>query len=323
MRQAGVMKAVVEWMEASHVDACAALFAGQYAAARVALPWLPEQRENEQSIVSRLRDLISKGPGVVALRNGQVVGYMAGMVLPAWRGRRTAFSTELDHSAEAEDRGDVYRAMYAQVAARWVADGCRTHLAAVLADQADVTDALFGLGFGMQCIDAMRGIEPVAGGPADADIRPAAGSDLATVADLIRQLRQHLRSEPIWLPIDEEPDVEEIARDLADPEHGTFLAMWKQQVIAYVQVGPANPQAAYVIQHPETASITAAFTHREHRGQEVATALLNAALEWARQRLYTRCAVDFESANVPAVRFWLRHFRPVGYSVMRQLLATS
>jgi hypothetical protein len=58
-------------------------------------------------------------------------------------------------------------------------------------------------------------------------------------------------------------------------------------------------------------------------GSGVATALLNRALEWARAEGYTRCAVDFEAANVPARRFWLRYFQPAALSFYRHIHAAS
>ena len=33
----------------------------------------------------------------------------------------------------------------------------------------------------------------------------------------------------------------------------------------------------------------------------------------------TACSVDFESANLPGSKFWLRHFEPVAYSIIRHI----
>jgi len=51
----------------------------------------------------------------------------------------------------------------------------------------------------------------------------------------------------------------------------------------------------------------------------VARLLLDAALAWARESEYVRCAVDFESADLLASRFWPRHFGVVGITVGRRL----
>jgi len=65
------------------------------------------------------------------------------------------------------------------------------------------------------------------------------------------------------------------------------------------------------------AGVRRACTAPDFRGKGVGTALLNHCLAWARERGYTNCAVDFEPMNAEGSRFWLRHFRPVCYSVMR------
>ncbi len=84
-----------------------------------------------------------------------------------------------------------------------------------------------------------------------------------------------------------------------------------------MQIGPANPEACTIIQDEKTASITMAFTKEGARGNGSATALLNRSLEWVRSRGYERCAVDFETMNVLAARFWPRWFEPVCYSLTR------
>ena len=46
------------------------------------------------------------------------------------------------------------------------------------------------------------------------------------------------------------------------------------------------------------------------RGWDVASALLDEAVAWAREQGYVRCAADHESANREAARFWARHATP-------------
>ncbi len=50
-----------------------------------------------------------------------------------------------------------------------------------------------------------------------------------------------------------------------------------------------------------------------------ARALLAKVIESASADGYARCAVDFEAHNIHGSRFWLRHFTPVAYSVLRRL----
>jgi GNAT superfamily N-acetyltransferase len=57
----------------------------------------------------------------------------------------------------------------------------------------------------------------------------------------------------------------------------------------------------------------------EARHTGVGTALLSRVIDWARSAGFERLAVDFETANVLARRFWLRAFSPICLSLERHL----
>jgi hypothetical protein len=46
-------------------------------------------------------------------------------------------------------------------------------------------------------------------------------------------------------------------------------------------------------------------------------------MDWAREQDLERVHVDFETANRPAKRFWLQHFRPCLASVRRKVNADA
>ena len=115
-------------------------------------------------------------------------------------------------------------------------------------------------------------------------------------------------------------DKAELAAKLADPSRGnpawqpTTRGRWPSCASARTA-----HDASTIIRDEGTARITGAFTRADRRGQGVAAALLDAALAWARDEGYIRCAVDFESANLLASRFWPRHFEVVGITLGRRL----
>ncbi len=80
-----------------------------------------------------------------------------------------------------------------------------------------------------------------------------------------------------------------------------------------------NVKRSPLIYDEKTTSISGAFTREKARGGGIATALLNRSLEWAHAAGYERCAVDFEPMNPLATRFWLRHFEPVCYTLIRHV----
>ena len=84
-------------------------------------------------------------------------------------------------------------------------------------------------------------------------------------------------------------------------------------------LGPPDPTACYIIRDEKTTSIHTAFTAERARERGIGTTLLSHSLDWARTIGYERCAVDFEPQNIAGARFWLRHFQPISYSLIRRI----
>lgn len=74
-----------------------------------------------------------------------------------------------------------------------------------------------------------------------------------------------------------------------------------------------------MIRDPATFSLTGAYTAESLRGRGIGSSLLRAVVECAGANGYARCTVDFESANNVGREFWLRHFGPIAYSLIRRV----
>jgi GNAT superfamily N-acetyltransferase len=181
-----------------------------------------------------------------------------------------------------------------------------------------VLEAWHWLGFGLMVVDAMRDLAPVPGATADIAVRRAGSQDVPVVMAFEEALHQHLAAAPIFLHEENHPQ-EYHERWLADPANVLWLAYHGNEAVGCMGLGPANPEACYLINDARTASILTAYTKEELRNGGIGSALLNQTLTWARTAGYERCAVDFESHNIPGARFWLRHFQPVCYSLIRHV----
>ena len=306
-------------LKAEHLPKAAALFLAGYREKREREPTLPSRHEDARVVLAKLMDLAQRSLGVVAIRNGRLVGFLLGQTLPSFRGKRTAYSPEWANAAQADGRRDIYLAMYAGLSSRWVADGCLTHLISFLAHDGQVADGLSWMEFGLTAVDAIRDLRAVAGTAADVPIRRAGGDDAEAVLTLCRALQEHLAAAPIFRPLTDRMERNMVEKRLADSNCALWLAWCDDEPAAYMHIQPANPTAAYIIEDPKTASIKAAFTKECYRGRGLGLALLNRALEWALSAGYERCAVDFEPQNIPAARFWMKHFRPVCYTMIRRV----
>jgi len=309
------------------LEDAAALVSASYRALRERVPSLPSRYEDVSSILPLLRDLTGQAPGVVAMRDGRLAGFLLGMVLPEFRGKRSVYSPEWANAVDGEDGGETYREMYARLSAHWVADGCFTHVITLLAHDHDAIDAWYWLGFGLTTVDAIRDLTPVQETGTDIVIRRAGLEDIEQAMALSQALEQHLVAAPIFVIEEHAPPLSPPTLGgmkggeqwLANSAHALWLAYRGGEVVACMGLEPSNPKACYIIRDEKTISITSAFTRESERNNGIATALLNHSLNWARSAGYQRCAVDFEPQNIPAARFWLRHFQPICYSLIRHV----
>lgn len=304
-------------LQADHLPDAAALACWRYAALREAVPIVPPRYKDPQTLLPMLRDLSAGAPGVAAVHKGQLVGFLTGCLLPAFRGRQAAYSPEWASGAQEANPRCIYEAMYTVLATRWVAQGYRTHLVGMMAHERQLLEAWNWLGFGMLAADGIRDLSPLPRTEVAVEVRRAGPQDAAVCEMLEAALRRHLSSSPTYLPTEE--DGASCTTWLADPDHALWLAYQGSKAVAYLRIEQANEDACTLIQDPGTASITGAYTVPRARGLGVGAALLDRALLWAREQGYARCAVDFEPMNVLARRFWLQHFQPVCYTLLRQI----
>jgi len=314
-------------LQNAHLKRAAALVTARYRALREQVPSLPSRYEEVSSILPLLCDLAGQAPGVVAIRGGRLAGFLLGMVLPDFRGKRSVYSPEWANAVDGEDGGETYREMYAHLSACWVADGCFLHVITLLAHDREAIDAWHWLGFGLTTVDAIRDLTPVQGSTADVVIRRAGLEDIEQAMALSQALERHLVAAPIFVIEEHAPPLSPPTLGgmkggeqwLANSANALWLAYRDGEAAACMGLEPSSPEACYIIRDDKTISITSAFTREDKRNKGIATALLNHSLNWARSVGYDRCAVDFESQNISATRFWLRHFQPVCYSLIRHI----
>lgn len=306
-------------LKEKHLQDAAALVSRRYQGLREQVPSLPPRYAEVSTLLPMLRDIAGAGPGVAAIHGGRLVGFLTGWLVPSFRGKRSAFSPEWANAADPENSQRIYEQMYTHLSASWVADGYTTHLVGLLANDREGLEGWHWLGFGMIAADAVRDLQPAPGHDTNVEIRRAGLQDLEQVRTLSEALSQYMAAPPIFLVDTGERARDEYEEWLQNPDKAIWLACHGTEAVAYMRQGPASENASTIIYDEKTTSITGAFTQERARGGGIATALLNRSLAWARAKGYERCAVDFEPMNPLATRFWLRHFQPVCYAVIRHV----
>jgi GNAT superfamily N-acetyltransferase len=257
---------------------------------------------------------------VAAIEQGDLVGFLCAMPLASFKGKRAAFSPAFANGARADEARRIYQELYAALAPQWLAGGCYIHAVQVLAHDRQGLDGLYWLGFGLNNVDAVRDLAPLAGTASvqsGLSMRRVTAEDIDAVAELGEALQRHLADSPIYLPFLHPDTRADHLAWLAQPGNRQWLAFRGRTPIAELRCEPTNYTAVAVAADPQTVFITSAYTIPAERSTGVAGALLDRLLADVRAAGAVRCATDFESANLPGARFWMRHFQPTAYSVVR------
>lgn len=306
-------------LENKHLEDAAHLVANRYRLLHSVIAELPPRYEDAAILLPLLTKLTSQAPGVAALQAGRLAGFLTAWLTPDWRGERTVYSPEWANGADEADQARIYQEMYAALSAQWVADRYFEHFVTLFATDDASIAAWQQMGFGHVGLDAIRDLSPLVGVTSHIEIRRATTEDWPAALALWKGLQHHLGSPPTFLVDAVDSDPHKFEAWLRKPANALWLGCQEGRVIGSLGIGPASNNACTIIRDEGTASIASAFTLPEARGGGVATALLSRALEWARQGGYVRCSVDCETANLLAMRFWPRHFRPICHSLGRHV----
>ncbi len=300
--------------------AAARLVADGVAQLRRHVPALPDAWEDPATVARSVARLVDRGAGLAVEDDGELVAFQAAITLDG-HGGRWAYTPDIGHAAPGPLGARLRERLYAELAVGWLAAACPEHAITIPAQDVETQQAMARLGFGQYVIDLVGRLEPIDAGPLPDGItvRRAGAADAAAVAELDAALRRHLQTSPIFLRLGPAPSPEVARRDLGDPAIATMLAERDGRAVGYLRIGPCAQDVAMVVRDASTASVTAAFTREELRGAGVASHLLDAGLAWARAAGYARWAVDHESANRLAGRFWARHATPAAVSMLRRL----
>lgn len=183
-----------------HLEDTAALVATRYRAERDLNKSLPARFEDANAVLPLLRDYANGQTGIAAIRDSRLIGFLIGLLVTV-RGVKTVYVPDWGHAADLEGGREIYRAMYANLAPRWVADEYFAHAITVLAHEREVMDAWFSLGFGLINIDALRDLNPIEGGIAEFEIRRAGLEDVDALMTLGTALDRHLATAPVFIPL--------------------------------------------------------------------------------------------------------------------------
>jgi len=302
-----------------YVNAAADLVMSAYIEEKIAIPFLPYEKEYLYFFRKLIKNLFNNGIGIVAVRDEELIGFIAGFEVKELFGKSKGIYSPLHgHGGKKEYRSILYQELYTHVAEIWVKNACFTHALTFFAHDTETIDLWFWQGFGLRCVDSICESKRIsANNPSNIIIRKTNVLDIPALANIHRQHNMYYRNSPVFMPrIDEDP-VQDLANWLKKDNHHLWAAYQDGKPLGYVKIQPGAE--TFVSEHKDVMNITGAYVLESERKAGIGTMLLGAIQEWLLKNGYALCGVDFESINITGSRFWNKHFIPYAYSMVRRI----
>ncbi len=300
-----------------HLDGAAALLARLHAEHCAAEPLLERQGSAEALEEAWRRPGTS---GAVALRDGEVAGYVIGSVAERRHFGRSVWVERAGHAAA---DGELAQDLYAAAAQAWVDAGARRQLVLVPALPRRL-EPWYALGFAQMHVHGGRAAGAAQEARDGLVIRRGGPDDVEAVAIPVNALIADLQARsPSFASLDPSSPQEE--RDswletLAEPGSAYLVAERQGRPVGHALLYPADRELGVPADAVYLASTAVA---PEARGGGVGTALCAHALAWAQEAGYGSVVTGWRASNLSASRFWPRRgFRPA-YLRLTRLVGTG
>ena len=310
------------------VDACGRLLAARHRRDRSAAPALSAQYEDPEVCARLISDSLDRqAEGAVALDRDHLVGYQLAIPGDDLRGRHVW--SGLEHHASAPDAPEVVRHLYADLAARWVADGRIHHYTVVPA--ADLGPWL-ALAFGHEQVHALgptnsnvtrqaRSASGTDGLDPRISVRLAGPDDLDAVQPVCRLIADSNIASPVFAYVDQSfyDDLRpSILETLEDETIGFWIAEDATDVLGFVAVRPVPSAEGTMLKPAGTVELIVAATLAKARGTGIGRTLCERALAESAAQGLEVLVIDWRAANLTASVFWPRRgFRAFAYRLHR------
>jgi ribosomal protein S18 acetylase RimI-like enzyme len=295
-----------------HVAGAARLLAARHARHRAAEPLLADGDPEEA-----IRAVCSEEgtTGVVAIREGDVAGYVIAEIGEHLYFDRFAWIERAGHAAES---AEVARDLYAAASGAWVDAGAKRHFVLVPA-LPEYLDPWYRLGFGHMHVEAVR----ESGGrpgplPSGVTIRRGGHDDVDEALRIDRFIHDHQRQPPSFGLIVLRPDEEARAdwiETFDDPSTGYFVVELNGRAVGHSLLYTAPSDLGVP---SDALYLASTATDPEVRGSGIGVALTEHVLAWAAETGHPTVVTNWRMTNVLAERFWrARGFRPVFHRLHR------
>ena len=305
-----------------HVHAAAELLADRQRRMREVRPELPEAFSRPDACHALIGSVMERhdAHGVVALRGGEMVGYLAGFpqAEPIWG--RAAWSPIEGNALAADLDPEHVRDLYAPWAQHFVQRGYFRQYVHAAADDEPLMAAWVRTGFGQMQAHAVRDLQLEAEAAPGVSVRRAVPDDIEALDPLLPLIALQLLEPPafaIRMPEEIATYRDSWLEELSEPGARHLVAAvdgLPQAMASFydAEPGPMVPDRAW--------ELSVAMTLPQARGRGLMRALLAAGFAAAREAGATHCVTDWRTASLPTHRSWTAlGFRATHYRLHRHV----
>lgn len=263
-------------------------------------------------------DFIENGLGVAMFDDDNMLGFLCaeGPWNNAFNSAAKGIFVPIHaHGVVPENREGIYKRLYQAAAEIWVNKGITYHAVSLYAHNLQAKDAFFSCGFGSRCVDAVRLLTNIVHSVCEG-VTFEELADASKISGMRKALSIHLGESPCFMRSSDE-DREEWVERAESRDSREFIAMYSGVPIAFIEVtGDGENFATW---KDSMLNICGAFCLPDFRGKGVMQGLLNYVITQIKTDEVSSLGVDFESFNLSASGFWLKHFSAYTFSVTRRI----
>ena len=268
-----------------------------------------------------LRKFAENGLGSAAFDGSRMLGFLC--CYPPFKnafGSTDAvgvFSPMGANGAVGESRPKVYAHLYQAAGEKWVRAGASSHAISLYAHDKEVQEQFFRYGFGLRCIDAIRGMDeipaPDSEGYTFSELSP---NEVLEVRQLVNELTKSYMDSPFFMF--RELESEAYFLEMYEKYSTIFyVAKYNGQTVAFISAEPGGE--TFIKNSPGYLHTTGAYCLPEHRSKGIVQNLLGKLIHKLKELGYSRLGVDFESINPSGSSFWLKYYKAYTHSVVRRI----
>lgn len=316
---------------------CAGLLSSRHRRDRIRNSLLPEAFESTEQCLKILRSLFHEpttdgavaevGSEIVAFMFGQQALHAADHWLAQYFPPRVIGIPLHGHAGSNHDVIVAsYRALYGYLADRWTASGFFDHRVDFSATDETQRELWFELGFGALTKYAGRNTAPIASDllHQEITIRQATPEDHTEVERLEQVNSRFHHSGPVFWPFlwnDVRESASGLSRyALSRDRHAIFIATRQTETLGMQMLFSAMAFGPQIATHQQSAYLFHAIVESSLRGEGIGRALLNRALDWARDSGHSAITLHYASMNQIGGSFWENHgFETIAYSASRHI----